>query len=94
MEKNFTNNNSNIPMNDNVDGFLIKAKSMTARVLNIKPEEVYVVWFSKTLMNWKACTSSVYADGKYVEVTHNGHKNETYIDVYKKESNTCIKGEN
>jgi hypothetical protein len=57
------------------------------------PDEVYVVWFSKTLQNWKALVSTTLPDGMYYEVTYNGDKNETYIDAYKKFENVCIKGE-
>lgn len=53
--------------------------------------EVYVVWFSKTLQNWKALVATEIAnDGLYFEVTHNGDKNETYLDAYKKMSNEVI----
>jgi hypothetical protein len=53
--------------------------------------EVYVVWFSKVLKNWKALVATEVAnDGLYFEVTHNGDKNETYLDAYVKASNTCI----
>lgn len=51
-------------------------------------EEVYVVWFCKTLQNWKAMVSSNAKDNAYYEVTHNGDKNETYVDRYVKETNT------
>lgn len=53
-------------------------------------DEVYVVWFSKTLQNWKALVSTTLPDGMYYEVTHNGDKRETYIDAYKKFDNVCI----
>lgn len=56
-------------------------------------DEVYVVWFSKTLQNWKVLISTSLPDGMYYEVTHNGDKKETYIDVYKKFENVCIKDE-
>jgi hypothetical protein len=52
--------------------------------------EVYVVWFSKTLGNWKALVSSTLPDGMYYEVTYNGEKKETYLDAYKKVQNVCI----
>lgn len=52
--------------------------------------EVYVVWFSKTLQNWKALLSSTLPDGMYYEVTYNGDKEETYIDAYKKFENVCV----
>ena len=47
-------------------------------------ENVFVVWFSKTIQNWKALVSTTIPDGLYYEITHNGDKGETYIDVYKK----------
>jgi len=47
-------------------------------------DEVYIVWFSKTLQNWKALVSTTLLDGMYYELTHNGDKGETYVDVYKK----------
>ena len=49
--------------------------------------EVYVVWFAKTLQNWKALASTTLPDGMYYEVTHNGDKGETYLDAYKKFDN-------
>ena len=53
--------------------------------------QVYVVWFSKTLQNWKAMVATdVPGDGYYFEVTYNGDKQETYLDVYKKISNGAI----
>lgn len=51
-------------------------------------DELYIVWFSKTLKNWKALIStSIPGDGLYFEVTHNGEKNQTYVDIYKKTAN-------
>lgn len=56
-------------------------------------DEVYVVWWSKVLQNWKALISTTLPDGMYYEVTYNGDQFETYIDAYKKFDNTCIKDE-
>jgi hypothetical protein len=53
-------------------------------------DKVYVVWFCKTLQNWKALVSTDIADGMYYEVTYNGDKKETYLDVYKKWENICV----
>ena len=53
-------------------------------------DDVFVVWFCKTLQNWKALVSTTVSDGKYYEVTHNGDKNETYLDVYVKLHNEAI----
>lgn len=54
-------------------------------------EDVYVVWFCKTLQNWKALLSTNVRDGVYYEITHNGDKNETYVDVYKKWENYAVR---
>lgn len=54
-------------------------------------EEVYVVWFSKTLKNWKALVSTTQEDALYYEVTHNGYDNETYLDVYAKMHNETFR---
>lgn len=78
-----------------------KAKAIVAEYFNshvdksdnatIKPEDVYVVWFCKTLQNWKALLATPIPDGVYYEVTYNGDKKETYVDVYKKWENVCVK---
>lgn len=59
--------------------------------IQITIRDVYVVWFCKTLQNWKVLVSTTLPDGQYYEVTHNGDKKETYLDVYKKWDNKCIK---
>ena len=57
---------------------------------NITEDDVYVVWFCKTLQNWKALVSTTVSDGMYYEITYNGDKNETYLDAYQKWENKCI----
>ena len=52
--------------------------------------EVFIVWFCKTLQNWKALVSSTLEDGLYYEVTYNGNKKKTYIDVYEKLENYVV----
>ncbi len=56
----------------------------------ITPGDMYIVWFCKTLQNWKALVSGVNVN-QYIEVTYNGDKEETYIDVYNKAFNTHMK---
>ena len=57
--------------------------------------DTYVVWFCKTLQNWKALVSTNVPDGVYYEVTHNGEGDIglTYLDVYKKHENVVIRDE-
>lgn len=58
-----------------------------------KPEfEVYTVWKSKALQNWKYLLSTTLFDGMYYELTFNGDKNEWYLDAYKKFENVVIPG--
>jgi hypothetical protein len=53
-------------------------------------DEVFVVWFCKTLQNWKALLSTTLPDGMYYEVTYDGDVKRTYIDAYKKFDNKVI----
>lgn len=53
--------------------------------------EVYTVWKSKALQNWKYLLSSTLNDGMYYELTYNGDKEEWYLDAYKKFENRVIK---
>lgn len=86
------------------DEMLNKAKKLVADYFNgrcdrtdnfkLKEEDIFVVWFCKTLQNWKALLSTTISDGMYYEVTYNGDKKETYIDVYKKWENKHISDEN
>lgn len=56
----------------------------------ITTDDMFVVWFCKTLQNWKALVSTTVSDGMYYEVTYNGDKHETYIDAYKKWENVRV----
>jgi hypothetical protein len=58
--------------------------------LKITEDQVFIVWFSKTLQNWKALVSTTISDGMHYEVTYNGDKRETYLDAYKKWENKRI----
>lgn len=83
------------------DAMMLKAKQLVVDYFNdhvdvtydgrkLALENAYIVWFSKTLQNWKALVSTDVPDGMYYEITHNGDKNETYVDVYKKWNNLCV----
>ena len=82
--------------------FLLSCKQKVAEYFNrkkektditpeMKEEDVYVVWYSKTLQNHKALLSTPISDGMYYEITYNGDRNELYFDAYKKWENICIK---
>lgn len=71
----------------------LAAKAMSeVNGVKVEPNECYIVWFCKTLQNWKALVStnkltSYNGDADYCEVTCNGDKQVVYVDVYKKERN-------
>ena len=60
--------------------------------VQIALDDIYIVWFCKTLQNWKALLSTTLPDGMYYEVTYNGDKKEIYLDAYKKFENQKIDG--
>ena len=81
--------------------FLDKCKGIVAEYTNahldksdgkeIGTEDVFVVWYCKTLRNAKALLSTKLFDGMYYELTYNGDKNELYLDAYKKFDNQRVK---
>lgn len=54
-------------------------------------ENVWVVWLSKTLQNWKCILATNRLDGIMAEYTYNGDHHEMYEDVYKKLTNRVIR---
>lgn len=85
-----------------INEFIPKSKQLVADYTNdhtdisdgsrrlIKAEDVYVVWYAKTLQNAKALLSTPLPDGMYYEVTLNGGANEIYFDAYKKFHNLKV----
>lgn len=73
------------------NNFLNICKELVAENRNdVQPEEVYVVWYCKTLQHAKALLSTPVSDGLYYELTYNGDKGEIYFDEYKKNVNRTI----
>lgn len=75
---------------DYANSVLDKSDLKAGIVKEIGLDDVYIVWFSKTLQNWKALVSTNLPDLKYYEVTYNGDANETYLDVYVKVHNEVV----
>lgn len=59
-------------------------------VNSLRWEQIRLVWFCKTLKNWKALVITTLEDNMFFEVTFNGEKNEAYLDVYDKMINKVI----
>lgn len=81
------------------DRFLFQAKAIVVQNYNehrrkeqveLNMDRVYIVWFAKVLGNWKAIVASPLARGLLWEVSYNGHKNEIYLDYYKKITNVVV----
>ena len=69
--------------------FLKQAKGEIKQLLNalaitVDDNDIFIVWYAKTLQNHKALLSSTVSD-HYFECTYNGDKNEMYVDVYRKQ---------
>jgi hypothetical protein len=83
--------------------YQLKAQLMVAQYYNrrvvttnevmISTDEVYVVWFCKTLRNWKALLSTTVPDGMYYELSYNGDDKVTYLDAYKMINNISVPDE-
>lgn len=56
----------------------------------IRADDIFVVWYAKTLQNHKALLGTQFAN-YYFECTYNGDKEEMYMDVYGKVQNVCVK---
>ena len=72
-----------------VDYFNSKSEKTDSFIMT--KDDVFIVWICKTLQNNKALISTKVSDGMYYEITHNGDKNETYVDAYKKWDNFVVK---
>lgn len=100
----YIQNKANGPLIDQ-DQYLTKAKRLVVEVYNkllpannaqtqqlrISQDDVYIVWFTKTLQNWKALVSTAVADDHlYFEVTYDGDTKQAYVDAYDKVHNEAI----
>lgn len=59
-------------------------KSMYETPIDFNLDGMFVIWYCKTLQNWKAILSANFDGAPLVEVTYSGDKQDTNIDVYKK----------
>lgn len=70
--------------------FLTQAKEQVKRWLldtcsvPVDDDDIFVVWYAKTLQNHKALLSSTVSND-YFECTYNGDKKEFYLDIYQKQ---------
>ena len=72
---------------EKVADYFNKNKDKTDLSNRLTADDVFIVWYCKTLQNHKALLSTPVSDGMYYEITFNGDKNEMYLDAYKKWEN-------
>lgn len=82
------NNPMDFEAMDCVSGYVFEHLDRSERMPIL---EVYIVWKSKVLQNYKYLISTSLPDGMYYEVTYNGDTEEWYLDSYKKFENRVIK---
>lgn len=100
MERDKTPETGTVKFQDDVDTLLKQAKVAVIHAFNrenpladsieLTVDDIYIVWFSKVLQNWKALLSTDLHDDLYYEVTFNGDKHTAYVDTYKKQHNTPV----
>lgn len=56
----------------------------------ITTDDVYIVWFCKTLQNFKIILSTPLLDNMLYEFSYNGDKKEAYLDAYEKTDNKVV----
>jgi len=64
-------------------GYMLESEEVSSK---INEDNMFVVWYCKTLQNWKALVGCMDIN-EYVEVTYNGNNGETYVDIYNKALN-------
>ena len=63
---------------------------LSADISYITKDDVCVVWFCKTLQNFKVMLATPLLDSIFYEFTYNGDNKEAYLDVYDKMDNKII----
>lgn len=64
--------------------------NMTEGHMYITKDEVCIVWFCKTLQNYKVILATPLINNMLYEFSYNGDKQEGYLDVYNKIDNKII----
>lgn len=70
--------------------YINEQREKTDTPLPLGLDNIFVVWYCKTLQNFKALVSTDLPDGMYYEVTYSGDVSATYLDVYQKVENVVI----
>ena len=63
---------------------------LSADISYITKDDVCVVWFCKTLQNYKVILATPLLDSYFYEFSYNGDKKEAYLDTYEKTDNRVV----
>lgn len=66
-----------------IQGYYIKLFESST----VSSDEIFLVWYCKTLQNHKALLGVIGRYDEYFEATYDGDNNKVYLDVYKKDKN-------
>lgn len=67
--------------------FLRSDLDLDKPIVEVIPDDVFVISFEKVLQNWKAYCSTIFEDDRLFVLTYNGDKRELYVDEYVKKAN-------
>lgn len=79
--------------------FEVVCKNALIKILKDKYNETHTiedfdfVWYNYTLQNYKAMLIDFGSNQRYYECTYKRSSNQLFIDIYDKQSNTVIAGE-
>ncbi len=78
--------------------FILKCRNNLAEIITAKYNpsisylagDFHLIWFNKTLNNFKACFCDLRPNERYYECTYDGDSKKIYIDIYEKTDNKTI----
>jgi hypothetical protein len=62
----------------------------TSGAERITIDDVLLVWYCKTLQNWKALVITTARDAMIYEVSYDGDQERAYLDTYRKIDNVVV----
>lgn len=84
--------NKELNMNEEIEKRIVVNWYKNTKNIDVKLEDVFVVWQCKTIQNKKWIMSTQRNDHYLFELTYNGDKEEFYLDCYEKFDHQVING--
>lgn len=67
-----------------------RTSALSGNDIPLTVDDIFVVWYCKTLQNHKALLVTPLPDGMYFEFTYSGDRDEAYLDAYRKVENRVV----